>query len=101
MRNKENEEKANQLVKLTHSYEDGLAYIHTDRVLYENLMEMAEWKDNQFAEMKKQIVEKICEWLENNASKYVYNVLDEYDMQYYAFIHRREMIEHLKNYLEE
>lgn len=40
-----NKEKANQLVKLTHSYEDGLAYIHTDRVLYENLMEMAEWKD--------------------------------------------------------
>lgn len=63
-------------------------------------IEMGKWKDEQFAEMKKQTVEKICEWLENNASKYVYNVLDEYDMQYYAFIHRREMIDHLKSYLE-
>lgn len=42
-----NKEKANQLVELTHSYEEGLQYLHNDRVLFENLMEMAEWKDSQ------------------------------------------------------
>jgi len=54
-----NKEKADQLVKLTHSYEEGLVYIHTDRVLYENLMEMAEWKERQ-------MIEKACRWLDDN-----------------------------------
>ena len=58
---KTNKEKADQLVKLSHSYEEGLVYIHTDRVLYENLMEMAKWKDKQFKSIIDEIKANIIE----------------------------------------
>ena len=52
-------DKANKLVKLTHLYEEGLPYMHNDRVLFENLMKMAEWKDSQI----KDVLLKYTLWL--------------------------------------
>lgn len=34
--------------------------------------EMAKWKDNRFAEMKKQLIDKACEWLKDMAIYYCY-----------------------------
>lgn len=33
---------------------------------FERIMEMAKWKDEQFAEEKKQWINKACEWLFKN-----------------------------------
>lgn len=34
--------------------------------LVDALIEMAEWKDEQFAKEKQQLIEKACEWLKTN-----------------------------------
>lgn len=85
-------EKAKQIVDRI--FESGF---NTNRTFYDmalnSAIEMAEWKEQQ-------TIEKVCDWLENNASKYVYRVLDEYDMQYYAVINKKEMIDNLKSYLK-
>ena len=78
-------EKARELCKL---------YKTNREFLFLYFLAMGEWKEEE-------MIKKVCDWLENNASKYVYRVLDEYDMQYYAFINRREMIDNLKSYLKE
>ena len=38
--------------------------------LYDSAMEMAEWKDEQHTEEKRQWVEKACEWLKDNIHDY-------------------------------
>ena len=39
--------------------------------VYTNCIKTAEWKDQQFAEEKKQWIEKAYEWLNNNAGGYL------------------------------
>lgn len=48
--NKQDEEKAIELVDKTHLYEEGTKYLHTDRVMCETLLEMAAWKEQQMIE---------------------------------------------------
>lgn len=48
--------------------------------------EMAEWKDEQHAEEKRQLIEKACEWLKDNAGAYQEDLREygegcEYDTQ--------------------
>jgi hypothetical protein len=40
---------------------------------YASAIEMAEWKDEMFAEEKKQWVEKACGWLKENTEEYLYD----------------------------
>jgi hypothetical protein len=65
-----NEEKAKTLV-------DGLGIIYTDcnRVTIKKLLiKMAEWKDEQFAKEKQQLIERVVDWL----NKYLF-YLDKKD----------------------
>ena len=57
-----NEEKVEALV-------DELGIIYTDctrATIKELLMEMAQWKDGQFAKEKQALIDKGCEWLRYN-----------------------------------
>ena len=59
-----NEEKANEIAHYHCSSELNLLQA------YNSALDMAEWKDEQFAEEKQQLIEKACEWLDKNASGY-------------------------------
>ena len=42
---------------------------------YDAAMAMAEWKDEQFAQERQQLIDKACEWIKDNINSY----LDWYD----------------------
>lgn len=52
-----NEEKIEKMLK----------FFHGSRTLKDLLLEMAEWKDREFAEEKKQWIEKASSYIYNNA----------------------------------
>lgn len=69
-----NEEKAQTLV-------DGLGIIYTEcnRVtIKKRLMEMAQWKDEQFEAEKQALIDKACEWMEHNV--WEYTGFDSYEL---------------------
>lgn len=56
-----NSEKARELCKL----------YQTNRAsLFQHLLAMAEWKDEQFEAEKQQLIKKACEWLKDNGRNY-------------------------------
>ena len=74
-----NREKANEIGKKRarqhhhNTFEGDLKnneFVFSDEECMKSALEMAEWKDKQFAEMKKQLIEKACEWLEDNYPYY-------------------------------
>ena len=56
-----NEEKAKEMISMSNTNQvyDMVDFNALHEALYEDLMEMAEWKE-------KQMIEKACEWLEYN-----------------------------------
>ena len=38
---------------------------------FQNIMAMAQWKDKQFAAEKQALIDKACEWLKGNVSRYL------------------------------
>ena len=68
-------EKANEIGKKHarqyhhNTFEGGLKnneFVFSDEECMKSALEMAEWKDQQFAEQKQQLIKKACEWLELN-----------------------------------
>lgn len=47
-----------------------------------------------------QMIDEACRWLERNSEFYSYRELDEYDMQYYARMDKKKMIEDFKRAME-
>lgn len=47
-------------LEITKDYAPTIENLDAKIVLYDALMEMAEWKDKQFQEEKKQLIEKAC-----------------------------------------
>ena len=39
-------------------------------IIYQKIMQMADWKDHQFKGEKQALIEKACEWLKENARNY-------------------------------
>ena len=62
-----NEEKTIELVKQFQSCMNN--GVSKDAAVMACLMEMAEWKDQNFAEEKKQWIGKACEWLRRTQPK--------------------------------
>ena len=68
-----NEEKAEEIARSNQKffYEDGGYDIKSsDEECYDSAMEMAEWKDEQFAKEKQALIDNVCEWLKNNIRDY-------------------------------
>ena len=57
-----NEEKAQEICEKNKRFKVECSSLEC----YLSAMEMAEWKDQQFAEQKQQLIEKACEWLYDN-----------------------------------
>lgn len=64
--------------------------------LYESAMDMAEWKDKQFEEEKKQWFEKAHDWLIKNSSKYV----SFYENEFLVYAYKT-MSDDFMKYMEE
>lgn len=60
-----NEEKAKELANYYSGESD-----YKESVGYDCAIEMAEWKDQQFQEAKKQLIEKTYEWVKENIHDY-------------------------------
>ena len=61
-----NEEKAEEIARSNQKffYEDGGYDIKSsDEECYDSAMEMARWKDAQFAKEKQALIDKACEWV--------------------------------------
>ena len=68
-----NEEKAEEIARSNQKffYEDGGYDIKSsDEECYDSAMEMARWKDEQFAKEKQALIDNVCEWLKNNIRDY-------------------------------
>ena len=68
-----NEEKAEEIARSNQKffYEDGGYDIKSsDEECYDSAMEMARWKDEQFAKEKQALIDNVCEWLKNNIHDY-------------------------------
>ena len=59
-----NIEKGKELVQ-KYKFGDSISPIVNDR-MYDAVLEMAEWKDEQFEKQKKEFLNKACEWLTEN-----------------------------------
>lgn len=59
-----NEEKANEIVKCI-IHDRGCVDVVTDQAARTAALTMAQWKDEQFAKEKQALIDKACEWWEN------------------------------------
>lgn len=87
-----NEDKAKELADFLYFKLSHIDY----GTLHKKFLEMAEWKDGQSKEKEQQLIDKACEWLKNNAAKYV--VCDESDYHHYAY---KTLTEDFKKAMEE
>lgn len=73
-----NEEKASEIVikiqNSSHLDYDG----RRAKYMYESMIEIAKWKDEQFVAEKQALIDNACEWLESKGTKHIgFNVITE------------------------
>ena len=63
-----NEEKAYEIARFNREFygEGGASHKYSEEECYDSAMDMAKWKDEQFAKEKQALIDKGCEWLRNN-----------------------------------
>lgn len=61
-----NKQKANEIVNAYKSCFKDIEYLMWSD-MQDTVMEMADWKDKQFAKEKRQLFEKACDWLNSQA----------------------------------
>lgn len=75
-----NEEKAKEIIKMSETKQvyDIVDIKSLEEALYDDLMQMAQWKDEQFKAEKQALIDKACEWLEHNV--WEYTGFDSYEL---------------------
>lgn len=67
-----NEKKA---MEIAHDYfrrgQLGIVSADTESAGYDCAMQAMQWKDEQFAQEKQQLIDKACEWLKANADEWI------------------------------
>lgn len=60
-----NTEKAYEIARFNREFygEGGASHKYSDEECYNSAMEMARWKDEQFAKEKQALIDKACEWV--------------------------------------
>ena len=99
------QQKANEIAEnnLKWYYEEGNSY----EECYQSALKAMQWKDEQYAKEKQQWIEKVCEWLEENAYKFVctkpypYNVTTTNISPLYCGYATKALIDNLKKVMEE
>ena len=63
-----NEEKAYEIARFNREFygECGASHKYSEEECYDSAMDMAKWKDEQFAKEKQALIDKDCEWLRYN-----------------------------------
>ena len=82
-----NEEKAREIMQGV-IHDRGCTDVVTDRAIYNSAMTMAQWKDEQFETEKQALIDKACEWWENELT---FTTMTKADMFY-----KESMIEEFK-----
>lgn len=60
-----NTEKAYEIARFNREFysEGGASHKYSDEECYNSAMQMARWKDEQFAKEKQALIDKACEWV--------------------------------------
>ena len=60
-----NTEKAYEIARFNREFygEGGASHKYSEEECYDSAMDMAQWKDEQFAKEKQALIDKACEWV--------------------------------------
>ena len=60
-----NKEKAYEIARFNREFygEGGASHKYSEEECYDSAMDMAKWKDEQFAKEKQALIDKACEWV--------------------------------------
>lgn len=60
-----NTEKAMEIARFNREFygEGGASHKYSEEECYDSAMDMAQWKDEQFAKEKQALIDKACEWV--------------------------------------
>ena len=63
-----NEEKAYEIARFNREFygEGGASHKYSEEECYDSAMDMAKWKDEQFAKEKQALIDKGCKWLKEH-----------------------------------